>query len=244
MEQRSLTPDEAAVVLHRAAELQAAHERAGHSGDLLNADDVVTLGRELGLRDDAVQAALAERRAPALPDPAPPLLGLRATVVIEREVRLTPEQAQARVGTWLEAQWFDAQRRRPGHVRWRARTGVAADLRRGVDVMGTLRLKGVRIVDVRTTPAKLDDVTDLRLDVAATGTRAELVGGLVVAPAGLVAAGTVLAAALASPVLLVALPGAAAVGGAGWLGARAALTRRGRTLRDDVEAFLDGLPQA
>ena len=243
MEHRSLTPDEVALVLHRAAELQAVGDTADGEG-LLDADDVTILGRELGLRDDVVQAAMAERQAPALPDPAPPLLGLRASVAVERDVRLTSEQAQSAVGRWLEQQWFDAHRRRPGHVRWQARTGVAADLRRSLDLRGTLRLKGVCTVDVRTTPTRADDATRLRIDVAVTGTRAELVGGLVVAPAGVVAAGAVLAAVLASPVALVALPGAAALGGAGWLGARTALSRRGRVLCDDVDAFLDGLPQA
>lgn len=232
-------------MLRRAAELQVARERAGEDDEGLLDDDAVTaLGRELGLSDDAVQVALSERRVPALPDPAPPLLGLHATVVVERDVRLTCEQAQAAVGRWLERQWFDRQRRRPGHVRWRARTGAAADLRRGLDVMGTLRLKGVRTIDVRTTALADDGQTRVRLEVAATGTRAELLGGLVVAPVGVVGTGTVVAAAAASPVALLALPAAAALGGAGWLGARTALARRRRTLRDDVDAFLDELPQA
>src|SRR5712691_8467392 len=62
-----VTPEEAAVVFRRAAELEAAGH--GDASALLDAETLEAIGRESGLSPSAIHAALAElRRADELPD--------------------------------------------------------------------------------------------------------------------------------------------------------------------------------
>jgi hypothetical protein len=234
----ALTPDEAAAVLRRAAELDAADlERDGG----LDTAAVLQLGSELGLREDAVRTALAEHRRLGLTssDAAPVRLGLDAEVLMVRHVRAGPTAVQAHVGSWLEAQLMQRQRSRAGVTTWRPRRGMAADLRRGLDLMRTLELKGVGSVRVTTQPEGAG--THVAVGVSLTGARSELLGLAVALPAGVVGAVAVVAGVVAGPEALLGLPLAGAAGGAGWLGARAALTSRRRQVAEAVEGLLDDL---
>jgi hypothetical protein len=236
----ALTPDEAAAVLRRAAELDAADdERDGG----LDTAAVVRLGSDLGLREDAVRTALAEhrRRGATAADASPVVLGLDAEVLVERHLTARPEAVQAHVGSWLQAQLMQRQRSLAGVTTWRPRRGMAADLRRGLDLMRTLELKGVGSVRVATQP----DGTGSRVavGVSLTGARSELLGLAVALPAGAVGAVAVVAGLVAGPEALLGLPLAGAAGGAGWLGARAALTSRRRQVAEAVEVALDELAE-
>lgn len=227
-----MSPDEAAAVLRRAAEIQAARD-----ADALDAAAVAQLGSELGLSDDAVSAALAEHQR--RPVTAHPLLGLDADVVVERHVPMPPDAAQAALGLWLRREWMQRERAEPGRTTWRARRGSAADLRRGLDVFRTLRLKGVSAVELRTE----DDAGGARVTVvlSLTGARAEALGWLVAFPTVSLTGVAVLLGVVVQPEALLAVPLAGAAGCAGWFAARAAVEARKRQIAEAVEGVLDDL---
>lgn len=232
-----MTPEQAAAVLRRAAELQAADLSRD---DVLDTAAVVQLGSELGLREDAVRSALAEHRAPPAPT-APALLGLQAEVVVTRDVEADPQAVQAHVGRWLEQQWMQRHRSRPQTTSWRPRRGPLADLRRGLDLSRTIQLKGVAAVEVRAEPE--GSGAQVTVAVSVSEARNEALGLLVALPTAAVGAiGVVGALATGATEALLALPLAGAVGGAGWLGARAVVQSRRTQVAEAVEGALDALP--
>lgn len=233
-----MTPEQAAAVLRRAAELQAAE--LGRE-DALDAPAVLQLGRELGLREDAVRSALAEHRRPlATSSASSVLLGLDAEVLVRRHVEASPQAVQAHVGRWLERQWMQRCRSQPHATSWRPRRGVVADLRRGLDLARTIEVKGVAGVEVRTQ----EEGTGTQVDVAVSvrDARNEALGLLVALPTGVVAVAGAVLAVVAGAESLLALPAAGAAGGAGWLGARAVLSTRRRQVAEAVEGVLDEVP--
>ena len=234
-----MSPDEAAAVLRRAAEIQAARDLG--PDDALDAAAVVQLGGELGLAEEAVQAALLERRRASTTSSltSRTVLGLDAQVVVERYVPLRGDAVQGALGEWLRRECLERQRTEPGRTTWRARRGPAADLRRGLDVLRTLRLKGVGAVELRTEDE--GDGTRVGVTLALTAARSEAVGLLVALPAGVVGGAAVVAGVVAGPEALLGLPLAAAAGGAGWLGARATLAARRRQVVEAVDSVLDEL---
>ena len=243
MDRAELSPQEAAAVLRRAAELQATElDRS----DALDTAAVVQLGRELGLREDAVRSALSEHRPPSQPASARPvLLGLDAEVLVRRHVAAGPEAVQAHVGAYLERQCMQRQRSRPDATRWRPRRGLLADLRRGLDLQKTLELKGVETVEVRTRAAgsgTSGPETEVEVAGSVSGARSEALGLLVALPSGVVAGVGVVLGVLTGPEALLALPVAGAAGSAGWLGARALVGGRRRQVAEAFESLLDGLP--
>ena len=234
-----MTPDEAAAVLRRAAEIQAAADL--RPADALDAAAVVQMGKELGLGEHAMRIALHERRIESASSPRtfPRLLGLDSQVLVERHVPLSADAAQAALGQWLRRQWMQRQRSEPDRTTWRARRGPVADLRRGLDVLRTLELKGVDAVEVRTDAEGAG--TRVSVAVSLTGARTEALALLVALPAGAVGGLAVLVGLVAAPEALLALPLAGAAGGAGWLGARAAVEARKRQVVESVDCVLDGL---
>jgi len=143
-----MTPDEAAAVLRRAAEIQAASHLHPELG--LDVEAVHQLGSDLGLDEEAVRSALYERANMSTASAASSrkVLGLGAEAVVERHIALSPDAVQTALGLWLRRQWMQRQRSEPGRTTWRARRGPAADLRRGLDILRTLELKGVGAVEV------------------------------------------------------------------------------------------------
>ena len=234
-----MTPEEAAAVLRRAAEIQAAD--LGRQ-DALDTAAVVQLGSELGLREDAVRSALLEQRRPRTTAAASPvLLGLDAELLVRRHVAASPDAVQAHLGRYLELQWMQRQRSRPGATSWRPRRGLAADLRRGLDLNRSIALKGVGAVEVQTEPE--DGGTRVDVAVSVSDARSEALGFLVALPVGLVAGvGAVVGALTTAPEALLSVPLTGVVGGAGWLGARAVVSSRRRQVAEAFEGVLDGLP--
>ena len=234
-----MTPDEAAVVLRRAAELQAASQL--REDDVLDASALVRLGSELGLSEEVVRTALQERHAGPGPGTGArrSVLGVDAEVLVQRQTSLTVEEALAGTGRWLVGQCLQRQRIEPGRTTWQPRRGLAADLQRGLDWNGRLELKGVTAVEVRAVP----DGAGSRVSVALSlsGSRTEALVWLMALPGGAIAGGSVLFALLGAPEALLGLPAAGAVSGAGWFGARATVQARRQKVADAVERALDEL---
>lgn len=238
-----LSPDDAAAVLRRAAELDAT-ALVEHDG--LDEQVVREAAREVGLSELAVDQAVQEWRSGAL-EPLPALrpdrrLGLLATTAAERLVPLPAERCAAGLDAWLRGQWFERRRTRGNESEWAPRGGALAGARRAVDLTHALRLSGVRRVRVCVAPApggaRLRVVADLG------DARSSLLAGLVALPAVMVGVGVGAALGLpgdALPEVLLAAPAAAAAGGAGWAAARTALDRRLATVHEELERVLDEL---
>lgn len=237
-----LTPDDAAAVLRRAAELDTP---ALEQADALDEQVVRDAAREVGLSESAVEQAVAEWRAGVL-EPLPPLpadrrVGLLATVAVEARLAVPPERAEGLVAAWLASQWFERRRTRGRESEWAPRAGLVARARRAADLGHRLRLKHVDRLRVGIAPAA--DGSRVRLVADLGDTRRGLLAAMVAVPAvvGGVATGAVVDGL---PEVLFALPTAAGAGGLGWLGAHRVLDTRRRAVADELEAGLDRLLDA
>lgn len=153
----SLTDEETAVVLHRAAELD--HERSLQPAGL----DTATLEAaavEAGLSPESVHRALAELRVGALDRlvadrtrKASRLLG-PSTIVVRRNVPGGAAMVESSVKEFLERQLFRVRRDVRGRSLWTRREDLKASIQRSVDSHVQRRLV-------------LGDVCDIQLAVVA-----------------------------------------------------------------------------
>ena len=236
-----LSPEDAAAVLRRAAELDTT---ALPQVDALDERVVRDAAREVGLSEHAVEQAVQEWRAGVL-DPLPELspdrfAGLLATAAAEGRVALPVERAAEQVDAWLRSQWFERRRTRGPETEWVPRRGVLAGARRAVDVQNRLRLQGVGRVRACVAPAASG--TRVRLVADLGDLRRGLLGGLVALPA-VVAGGFTVAVGAPDllPDVLLALPAAAGAGGLGWAGAKGVLRARRARVAEELERVLDEL---
>jgi hypothetical protein len=229
-----LTADEVAVVLRRAAEIEAASEAPGGDGQL-DAAAVEEAAQEAGLSPVAVRQAVAELQVGALPVAPPPSGGLAASrfVAEQRLVDADAENVHATIKRFMRSQMFQQRRRSGDRAVYRPRSDLVASLRRGLDFAGAIRLDGLRTVSVLTTPA--DERTLVRIEAELVSSRATVVGVAATAGTGVTLATGVGGVLLGEPALVVAsLPAGAAVGAGGLRVAGARWQRR----RDDVAEVL------
>ena len=235
-----LTPEEAAAVVRRAAELDTP-SLAEHDG--LDESVVRAAALEVGLSERAVEQAVGEWRAGVLvPLPALPAdrrAGLPRWVAVETRMDLPVEVVDQRLQDWLRGQWFERLRTRGAESEWSPRSGLVASARRAVDVDRRLRLSGVGRVRMCVAPAAAGTRVRLVADLGDMG--AGLLVALVAAPAVVFAAVVPVGLAVVGPDALLALPAGAAVSGLGWLGARSALDRRRIVVLTELERALDHL---
>jgi hypothetical protein len=234
---RRLTSDEVAVILRRAAAIEAADEAgAPDGGDGYDAAAVEAAASEVGLSPAAVRQAVAELRVGALPAEADE--GRAATVssrlvAHQRLVTTPPEAVHATVDRFMRTQMFELRRRSGDRSLYRQRSDLIASVRRGLDFAGAIKLEGLRGVDLLVTPA--DDRTLVRIEAELTASRMNAVAGGAAAGSAVAVTTGLAGALLAEPVLIVgALPAGAVVGasgirvGVGWW----------RKRRDDVAEVL------
>lgn len=230
-----LTPDEVALVLRRAAEIEAATDGVVDD-EGLDAAAVEEAAREAGLSPLAVRQAVAELQVGALPAaPATRNGGLTASRFVseQRLVDSAPEIVHAKVDRFMRSQMFEQRRRSGDRAVFRPRSDLVASLRRGLDFAGAIRLDGLRTVSVVTTPA--DRRTLVRVEAELMASRANVLSGAAAAGTGVAIATGLGGALLGEPVLLIAsLPAGAAVGASGMRVAGARWQRR----RDDVAEVL------
>lgn len=203
--------DRAAVerVLARAAELQVAS--SGDSSGLLSEEQLLDLGREVGLAPEVLRQALAEERTRIVLPTESGWLARQfgpATASSSRTVRGTPAQALALLDAWMQRdECLQVKRRFPDRLTWEPRRDLLGSLRRGLNVGG----RGyalTRAVEVAATAVPVDDQRVLvRLDADLRASRAaRLRGGGATAATGVLGGGT-----LATLLALVAAPSALAV---------------------------------
>lgn len=239
-----LTPDDAAAVLRRAAELDTP---SLEEFDVLDEQVVREAAREVGLSESAVEQAVTEWRSGVLaPLPALPpdrRAGLPGTLAVQGQVALSPQVAEERLAAWLRGQWFERRRTRGAESEWAPRRGVLASARRAADLDRRLVLSGVGRLRVCVAPAASGARVRLVADLG--DTRRGLLTGLVAAPAVLVGGGVGVALGLSGGAGLevaAALPAALGAGGLGWVGAQRVLRSRLRELEEELERVLETLP--
>jgi hypothetical protein len=236
---RRLSGDEVALVLRRAAQIDAADEVDGSAG--YEPAAIEEAARDVGLSPAAVRQAVAELRAGALPDEATDRGRARAVagsrvVAEQRLVTTHPDRVHATVDRFMRTQMLELRRRSGDRALYRQRSDMVASLRRGLDFGGAIKLEGLRTIDVVVTPA--DERTLVRIEAELASSRANAVAGGAAAGTAVAVTTGLAGALLAEPVLVVgALPLGVAVGGGGVRMAGA----RWRQRRDDVAEVLASL---
>lgn len=235
-----LTSDQVALVLRRAAELDAAAD-ADTGSAVYDAAAIEEAASEVGLSPAAVRRAVAELRVGALaPEVAAPPRRARAAesrrISDQRLVDLTPAAARAAVDRFLRTQMFELRRRSGDRALYRLRSDLVASMRRRLDFAGAIKLDGLALVDVVVTAA--DDRTLVRVEAELTASRSSVVAGSAAAGAGVTLVTGLTGALLAEPGLVIAaLPAGAVIGASGLRVAGGRWQRH----RDDVAEVIAGL---
>lgn len=188
-------------VLARAAELQAATGDESETSDALTEDQVIDLGKEVGLSPEHLRQALAEERVRIGPlslsgsGLAYRLFG-STRVAAQRVVRGTPERVLATLDRWMQREeWLRVVRQRADRVVWEPRRGFFGAVRqifRGQDY------SLYRANDISATVVRVDGNFALaRLDADFTVLRRTM--------AGQTAAGTVIGAASTGAAILMGI---------------------------------------
>ena len=204
-------------IIKRAAELQTAEREIG---DTLTSDELLSLGREVGIPVRYLQQALLEERARAGQPVAPGILDRVAgpgQVAAQRVVSLDSELAEQGLIRWMERnELFCIQRHQSGRITWEPLSGFQAAIRRSAAALGAgkrpFMLSRAATVTAAILPLEsgfshvtlVADTRNVRNEYVASST----------AVAGAGAAGTAIMVALGAllPVALIPLPVALGIG--------------------------------
>jgi hypothetical protein len=166
-------------ILQRAAELQAAERDIGHA---LSPDEVLALGREVGIPDRYLQQALLEERVRVDAEPAGvwERIAGSASVVAQRAVPGPVERVERSLLGWVDQnELFCVQRQQPGRIVWEPVGGITAALRRSSAAIRSGRPFMLSRADtVSATILPLDPGrSHVALSATTRRTRSEYVGG-------------------------------------------------------------------
>jgi hypothetical protein len=148
-------------IIQRAAELQTAERDIGES---LTPDEVLALGREVGIPARYLQQALLEERTRP---PDQPVAGVwdrlagPSVVSTQRVVRGRPEDIERSLVRWIEQnELLCIQRQQPGRITWEPLGGFQAAIRRSTAALGAgkrpFMLSKARTVSATLTPLDAD----------------------------------------------------------------------------------------
>ncbi|MGH7592209.1 MAG: hypothetical protein ACREL2_12305 [Gemmatimonadales bacterium] len=168
-------------IIRRAAMLQTGEHEVG---DDLSRDDVLKLGREVGIPTRYLDQAMIEERVRTADGTMAGLWDRSvgpATVRAMRVVRGTPERAQRTLISWLdEHELLTVAREQPGRVLWEPVGGFHAAMRRAGAVMGGVArpfmLARCRQVTAAITPLE-DGYCHVTLEADIRKTRDAIIGG-------------------------------------------------------------------
>lgn len=231
-------------IIQRAAELQTSERDLA---DELTPDQVLALGREVGIPERHLQRALLEERTRLSTVQAATGWGRitgPAQAVAQRTVPGTVAGVEAALVEWMEErELFCVQRRQPGRITWEPLGGVAAAVRRSTAAFsrGSSALLLGRADLVSATVMALEPGwVHVALAADARTVRAQYVGGGgAVAGAGVLGAGLMVVLGALVPVALIPVPIAIGLGYAVTRQYRPALAR----LQLGLERALDSLEQ-
>jgi len=204
-------------IIQRAAELQTADRDIA---DGLTPEQVLSLGREVGIPERHLQQALLEERTRLGTVPAAGAweqIAGPAHVVAQRAVPGEVPAIESALVEWMEdKEFFCVQRRQPGRVTWEPLGGVAAAVRRSTAAFrrGSSAMTLARADTVSATVFPLEPGwCHVTLTAEARRARAEFVGGgAALAGAGMLSAGVMIVLGALLPVALIPLPLAVGLG--------------------------------
>ncbi len=204
-------------IIQRAAELQTAEREMG---DSLTSDELMALGREVGIPGRYLQQALLEERT---------RLGRLSTagmfervtgpgeVAAHRVVRGQTDEVQAALVRWIDKnELLCVQRQQAGRITWEPIGGMQAAFRRSTAAIGSGKRPFMlsRAATVSATIVPLEPgYTHVSLSADTRKARGEYVGGgAALAGAGIAGTATMVALGALLPVALIPLPVAFALG--------------------------------
>jgi hypothetical protein len=179
-------------VLSRAAELQSAD--ADPADAMLTEEQLLDVGREVGLAPQHVRQALAEERSRTLvPEEHGAMARIFGTarVYASRTIRSTPAVALGLLDAWLQREECLREKRRfPDRMLWEPRPGFLSEIQRGLNFGGRgYHLSKAREVSATVVPVDEERVL-VRLEADLANVRLQRVasGGVVVGGGALSAA--------------------------------------------------------
>ena len=204
-------------IIHRAAELQTAEREIG---DTLSSDELIALGREVGIPVRYLQQALLEERTSIGVRGAPGIIERVAgpgEISAQRVVPLESEMAEEGLLQWMEKnELFCVQRQQRGRITWEPLSGFQAAIRRSAAALGAGKRPFMlsRAATVTATILPLESgYSHVALVADARKVRNEYVaGGATLVSAGAAGAGILVALGALLPVALIPLPLARAGG--------------------------------
>ena len=229
-------------VLERAAQLQGA-SGSGEPSDELSEEQIVELGKEVGLSPQFLRQALAEERTRvAVPDER----GLAAQIAgpgiaaASRTVSGSPASILAALDAWMQKEeCLRVKRRFPDRLVWEPGSGIVNDMTRFLNFRGRgYHLR--RATETSATVVAIDAHTSLvRLDADLRPARSASVSNSVASVAGGAVVGT--AAVALGVILPVAVLPALLLAGGGSYAARLAYRRSLSNAQLTLEQTLDRL---
>jgi hypothetical protein len=204
-------------IIQRAAELQTAEREIGEN---LTSDEVMALGREVGIPSRYLQQALLEERT-RLVTAGPSGLAERLTgpaqVTAQRVVRGEQDAIEQQLIRWLEQnELFTVQRHQPGRIAWEPVGGLHATIRRATAAAGGSK-RPMMLARADTLAATIVGLEPgfchVSLTASARKARGEaLGGGAAFATAGVAGAGVLVALGAFLPIALLPAPVAFGIG--------------------------------
>lgn len=204
-------------IIHRAAELQSAEQEIG---DTLTSDELITLGREVGIPVRYLQQALLEERTRIAVPAAMGLLDRIAgpgQAVAHRVIACETEAVERSLLKWMETnELLCVQRALPGRITWEPLGGLYAAFRRSTAALGS-ESRPFMLSRAATVSAIILPLESGYSHVTLTADAGPTRGGYVGASAALATSGAAATAILATlgavlPLALIPLPVALALG--------------------------------
>jgi hypothetical protein len=198
-------------IIHRAAELQTAEREIG---DTLSSDELIALGREVGIPVRYLQQALLEERTSIGIRGAPGIVERVAgpgEISAQRVISLESEIAEQELLHWMERnELFCVQRQQRGRITWEPLSGFQAAIRRSAAALGAGKRPFMlsRAATVTATILPLESgYSHVALVADTRKVRNEyLASGATLAGAGAAGAAIMVALGALLPVALIPLP--------------------------------------
>lgn len=210
--------DRAAIerVIQRAAELQTGERDIGES---LTPEEVIALGREVGIPEPYLRQALLEEQGRLMVPPPQGFLDRTmgpGLVAAQRVVRGDVESVErALIAYFDDEELLAVQRRQTGRIAWEPLKGMQAAIRWGSAVLRSRQFMLARASTVTATISGLEPgYCHVALSANLRSARGALIGGIVAVGSVGVAASVVLG--LLTPFVAVALAPLPVAAGIGW----------------------------
>ncbi len=171
-------------IIQRATELQTGEREIG---DSLTPDEVLALGKEVGIPGKYLQQAMLEQQSAGTPSADVGLIGRLvgpSEVRAQRVVRGDPEEVIRGLLTWMDRnELLVVQRQQAGWASWEPLKGMQAAIRRGTAALDTSKpkfmLSRAEVVTAIATPLE-SGLTHVAMTASLGGARREtLVGSAV-----------------------------------------------------------------